>query len=79
MYLIISLIACVIAGWLTGLLMKGKGYGLLVDLLLGLVGGFIGGWLVGHVFPIGGLIGQVLVRMLGAVVLVFLIRLIRRA
>jgi uncharacterized membrane protein YeaQ/YmgE (transglycosylase-associated protein family) len=35
----------IIAGWLTGLVIKGRGYGLIGDLIVGLLGGLIGGWL----------------------------------
>ena len=40
-----SIVIGVIAGWLTGKLMKGGGYGLVGDLILGLVGSLVGGWL----------------------------------
>ena len=36
-----------VAGWLTGKLMRGRGYGMLADILLGLIGGVIGGWIFG--------------------------------
>jgi uncharacterized membrane protein YeaQ/YmgE (transglycosylase-associated protein family) len=39
-----------IAGWLTGLLMRGTGYGILRDIILGLVGAFVGGVVV-SLFP----------------------------
>jgi uncharacterized membrane protein YeaQ/YmgE (transglycosylase-associated protein family) len=78
MYLLISLIACVIAGWLTGVLMKGGGYGLVGDLLLGLVGGWLGGWLFGR-FMGGGLVGEIIIRVVGAVILVALVRLLKKA
>lgn len=76
--LVLELLACVIAGWLAGVIMKGRGYGVLVDLLLGLVGGFIGGLLFGR-FVGGGLIGGILVRLTGAILLVVIVRAIRRA
>ena len=78
MWLLIELLACVIAGWLAGLIMKGRGYGVLVDLVLGLVGGWLGGFLFGWLFFGGGILVRILVRMLGAIVLVALVRLIRR-
>ena len=74
MWLIVQLILCVIAGWLTGVIMKGSGYGLLVDLLLGLVGGWIGGLLLGGLLATGGPLGGLLVRLLGAILLVALVR-----
>ena len=78
MYLIIDLAICVLAGWATGKLMKGSGYGLLVDLLLGLVGGVLGGFLLGSLALGGGRLGEFLVRVIGAVLLVAIVRLIKR-
>jgi uncharacterized membrane protein YeaQ/YmgE (transglycosylase-associated protein family) len=75
-----SIIVGLIAGWLAGQVMRGGGYGILIDILLGLVGGVIGGWLFGTlgVFPGGGVVGSILVSFVGAVILVALTRAIRR-
>ncbi|HTS03906.1 MAG TPA: GlsB/YeaQ/YmgE family stress response membrane protein [Thermoanaerobaculia bacterium] len=77
MWLIVELALCALAGWATGKIMKGGGYGLLGDLLLGLVGGWVGGLLLGR-FMAGGLVGDFLVRLLGAIVLVAIVRLLRK-
>jgi uncharacterized membrane protein YeaQ/YmgE (transglycosylase-associated protein family) len=79
--LIWALIIGAVAGWLAGLLVKGGGFGLLVDILVGIVGAVIGGWLfsVLGVSLGGGLIGSLLTAVIGAVVLLFVIRLFRRA
>jgi uncharacterized membrane protein YeaQ/YmgE (transglycosylase-associated protein family) len=76
-----SIIVGLIAGWLAGQVMKGGGYGILVDILLGLVGGVIGGWLFGALGASagGGIIGSIIVSFIGAVILVALTRAIRRA
>jgi len=76
-----SIIVGLIAGWLAGQVMKGGGYGILIDILLGLVGGIIGGWLFGALglFPGGGIIGSIIVSFVGAVILVAITRAIRRA
>jgi uncharacterized membrane protein YeaQ/YmgE (transglycosylase-associated protein family) len=76
-----SIIVGLIAGWLAGQVMKGGGYGILVDILLGLVGGVIGGWLFGAMGASagGGIIGSIIVSFIGAVILVALTRAIRRA
>jgi uncharacterized membrane protein YeaQ/YmgE (transglycosylase-associated protein family) len=79
MWLIVELALCVLAGWATGQIMKGGGYGLIGDLLLGLVGGWLGGFLLGRFVMGGGLVGEFLVRLVGAVVLVALVRLLKRA
>ena len=78
MYLLISLCICVLAGWLTGVLMKGGGYGIVGDLLLGLVGGWLGGVLLGS-FMGGGFVGELVVRVIGAVILVAVVRLLKKA
>jgi uncharacterized membrane protein YeaQ/YmgE (transglycosylase-associated protein family) len=69
-----------IAGWLAGLVMKGGGYGILVDIILGILGGILGGWLFGRlgIWPAGGLLGSVIVAFIGAVILVGITRLVKR-
>lgn len=70
-----------IAGWLAGQVMRGGGYGTIIDIILGLVGGVVGGWLFGElgVWPAGGIIGSLIVAFVGAVILVGITRLIKRA
>jgi len=70
-----------VAGWLTGLVMKGGGYGIIVDILLGILGGFLGGWIFGRlgIWPAGGMIGSIIVAFVGAVILVWITRLLKRA
>jgi uncharacterized membrane protein YeaQ/YmgE (transglycosylase-associated protein family) len=76
-----AILVGLIAGWLAGQVMKGGGYGIIVDILLGLVGGLIGGWLFGALglYPGGGVVGSIIVAFVGAVILVALTRAIRRA
>jgi uncharacterized membrane protein YeaQ/YmgE (transglycosylase-associated protein family) len=70
----------VLAGWLTGQVMKGSGYGLFGDLVLGVLGAIAGGWLLGLVgVTSGGLLGRLLVATFGAIVLVFISRLIKKS
>ncbi|WP_233884755.1 GlsB/YeaQ/YmgE family stress response membrane protein [Paraburkholderia flagellata] len=75
------LIIGAIAGWLAGVLVKGGGFGLFVDIIVGIVGAFIGGWLAGVLgIHIGaGIISSIITAIVGAVILLFIIRLIRRA
>ncbi|MBN3803672.1 GlsB/YeaQ/YmgE family stress response membrane protein [Paraburkholderia sp. Ac-20336] len=74
------LIIGAIAGWLAGVLVRGGGFGLIVDIIVGIVGAFIGGWLAGvlHISLGGGWIGSIITAVIGAVILLFIIRLIRR-
>jgi len=70
----------VVAGWLTGKLMSGAGYGLPGDLVLGIIGAYVGGWALGMAgISAGGFIGRIVSATIGAVLFVFLIRLIKRA
>ena len=70
-----------IAGWLAGQVMKGGGYGILVDIILGILGGVLGGWVFGllGIWPGGGMIGSIVVAFVGAVILVWITRLLKKA
>lgn len=70
----------IVAGWLAGQIMKGGGYGLLGDLILGVIGAVLGGYLFGLLgIATGGLLGSLITATVGAVVLIGLLRLIKRA
>lgn len=70
-----------IAGWATGKIMKGSGFGALGDIVIGIIGAVIGGWIVGLLgfSGQGGTIYTILVAILGAVILVWIIRKIKKA
>jgi len=70
-----------IAGWLAGQVMKGGGYGVLVDIILGIFGGIVGGWVFGMlgIWPGAGIIGSIIVAFIGAVILVWISRLLKKA
>jgi uncharacterized membrane protein YeaQ/YmgE (transglycosylase-associated protein family) len=74
------IVAGLIAGWATGKIMKGSGYGFFVDILLGIAGGIIGGFIARHLGldPHGGVIYSTLIAICGAIILVVIIRLIKR-
>jgi uncharacterized membrane protein YeaQ/YmgE (transglycosylase-associated protein family) len=74
------LITGLIAGWLAGQVMKGGGYGVLMDIILGLLGGMLGGWIFGAlgIWPGHGMIGSIIVAFVGAVILVAITRVLRR-
>jgi uncharacterized membrane protein YeaQ/YmgE (transglycosylase-associated protein family) len=77
------IIVGLIAGWATGKIMKGTGYGFIADVVLGIVGAVIGGYIATALgmASSGGMLYTILVAVVGAVILVFLFRLItgRRA
>ncbi|MFN2322121.1 MAG: GlsB/YeaQ/YmgE family stress response membrane protein [Trueperaceae bacterium] len=71
-----------VAGWIASLIMKtNRSQGTLVDIVVGIVGAFLGGWLF-ETFGQAGVTGfnfySLLVAVVGAVVLLFLVRLVRR-
>ena len=80
MGLVYSIVVGLIAGWLAGQVMKGGGYGVLMDIVLGIVGGIVGGWVFG-LLGLGagsGLIGSIVVSFVGAVLLVAATRALKR-
>jgi uncharacterized membrane protein YeaQ/YmgE (transglycosylase-associated protein family) len=69
-----------IAGWLGGQAMKGGGYGVLADIVLGILGGILGGWLFSKMgIGASSTIGSIIVAFIGAVILVGITRLLKRA
>ncbi len=81
--LLVSLVVWIVvggvAGWLASSIVKGGGMGLVGDVVLGIVGAIVAGWL----FPMlgfgGGMIGAIFSAMLGAVLVLLVIRLVKRA
>jgi uncharacterized membrane protein YeaQ/YmgE (transglycosylase-associated protein family) len=79
--LIVILIIGLIAGWLAGQIMKGGGFGLIGDLIVGVIGAFIGGWLWATLhLPVLGpwWLTAIVSAVIGACILLFLLRLIKR-
>jgi uncharacterized membrane protein YeaQ/YmgE (transglycosylase-associated protein family) len=70
-----------IAGWATGKLMRGEGYGVLMDIVIGIVGAVIGGFIMEHLgfSGRGGMIYTILVAIGGAVILTAILRMAKRA
>ena len=79
--LLVIIIIGAIAGWLAGLIVKGYGFGLLGNIAVGIVGALIAGLLFPSIgITIGsGIVGSIILATLGAVILLFLIRLVKRA
>ena len=73
-----------IAGWLAGVLVKGSGYGVVEDIVLGILGALVGGAITSSLMGVditGFNLESLLVAVLGAIVVIFIARLIsgRRA
>lgn len=79
--LLIFLLIGAIAGWLAGVIVKGFGFGLVGNIVVGIVGAFI----AGLIFPAlgfglgGGILASILYATLGAVILLVIIRVLKRA
>lgn len=72
----------VIAGWLAGLVVKGRGFGCGGDIIVGVIGGLVGGYLASKLFnmpdAVNGInLGSIVVAFLGAVVVVAVVRMLR--
>jgi len=73
---LVFLLVGAIAGWLAGAVMKGRGFGLVGNLIVGILGALVGGFLFGSGYT---LLGQILVAFVGALILLVVIGLIKKA
>ena len=78
--IIVMVLIGAVAGWLAGLIMKGSGMGFIINVVIGIVGAFIGSYLFGLIgFSVGsGLVGAIITSTAGAVVLLFIIGVLRK-
>ena len=78
---IVVLIVGAVAGWLAGTLMKGRGFGVLGNLVVGIIGALLGSYLFTAlgVSLGGGLLGSLITAVIGAMVLLFVVGLIKKA
>ena len=71
--IIISLLLGCLAGFCAGKLMKGGGFGLIMNCVLGLLGGALGGWLLPLIgIQWGGLLRQLATAIIGAVIILWI-------
>jgi len=80
-YLLWWVIVGLIAGWATGKIMKGGGYGTLMDIVIGIAGALIGGFVMRMLGGTGqgGTIYTILVAILGGVILTWIVRQLKKA
>ncbi len=79
LHFLVWIISGIVAGWLAGVLVRGRGFGLAGDLVIGLLGGLVGGWLAGLIgIAATSWLGEIAVAALGGVVLVAVVRILRR-
>lgn len=79
MDIILFLLIGLVAGWLAGKIKKGKGFGVVGDIIVGCIGALIGGFVFG-LFGIefAGLIGSLIAAVIGALILLWLIGVIKK-
>jgi len=77
--LLILIVIGALAGWISGLITKGKGFGVLGNIIVGIVGAFVGGFcfrLLG--FAAYTLLAQLISAVIGALLFLWLLRFIRK-
>lgn len=78
--LIIFLAVGTLAGWLAGKIMKGRGFGLIGNILVGIAGAVLGGFVFSLLnIIVGGFLGSIIMATIGAVVLLYIINIVKRA
>lgn len=78
-HILVWILSGILAGWATGMIMRGRGFGIVGDLVIGLIGGLIGGWLFGLLgLRASSWLGEILLAVAGGVILVAIVRALRR-
>jgi uncharacterized membrane protein YeaQ/YmgE (transglycosylase-associated protein family) len=75
---VVIILVGVIAGWLAGRFVRGRGFGLIGDLIVGILGAFIGDWLLPrlHIHLGAGVVPLIVNALVGAILLTFILRLV---
>ena len=77
--LLVIIIVGIVAGWLAGLIVQGGGMGIIGDHIVGIIGAFIGNYVMGNVLHVTlahGVVGAIVNATIGAVILLFILRLV---
>ena len=78
--LVIFLLVGAVAGWIAGQVVKGGGVGLVGDIVVGILGAFVAGFLLpGLGLGLTGIVGSIVYAAIGAIILLVVVRLIKRA
>ena len=77
--IIIMLTIGAVAGWLAGQILSGSGFGLVGNILVGIAGALVAGFLLPGFLPFGGIVGQIISATIGAILLLFVIGLVKKA
>lgn len=78
--LLVFLAIGALVGWLAGIIVKGRGFGIVVNIIVGIVGAVLGGIVFGFLgITTGGFLGSIVMATIGAVILLFIIGLIKKS
>ena len=76
--IVVMLAIGAVAGWLAGVIYSGAGFGLVGNIIVGILGAIIAGALLPGYLPFSGIGGQIISAAIGAIILLFLVSLVRR-
>ena len=81
MTILAVLVIGAIAGWLAGLIVRGAGFGLIGNIVVGIIGALVAGWLLPRLGVVlaSGTLGQIIDATVGAVIVLVILSLVRRA
>jgi uncharacterized membrane protein YeaQ/YmgE (transglycosylase-associated protein family) len=81
MGILAALVIGAIAGWLAGLIVRGAGFGLIGNIVIGIIGALVAGWLMPqlHIQLASGLLGAIFNATIGAVIILVILSLVKRA
>ena len=69
----------IVSGFIAGKIMRGGGFGILVNLLVGIIGGVLGGWVFGLLgIATAGILGSLITSVIGAVLLLWIVSFFRK-
>ena len=77
--LIVFLAVGALAGWLAGIIIKGRGFGLIGNMVVGIIGALLGGFVFGFLgISTGGLLGAIIMATIGAVILLYAVSVLKK-
>lgn len=69
----------IVAGFIAGKLMRGGGFGIIVNLIVGIIGGVLGGWVFGLLgFHTTSILGSLVTSVIGAVLFLWILSFFQR-
>lgn len=69
-----------VAGWIAGKLMRGGGFGFIINVVVGIAGAIVGGWVFGllGITTGNGITGNLVISLVGAILLLWIISIFKK-